>query len=221
MKRRFPRLVLPAVAALAALGAAWGGWATITVESLPDYAAARRPLTLTFTVRQHGTTPVRHLEPSVSARGVGPELRAVAHETGTAGQYTATLNLPEPGEWTLTIHSGFGPSKVALLPIPVVAPGGAPPRALAASERGRRLFVAKGCLTCHVHRDVAGSGMEAAGPELSEARLAAEWVARFLADPSIGTPTPGTSLRMPNFGLADGEIAALTAFLTTARQASR
>ena len=32
----------------------FGGWASITVEDLPDYVVTGQPVKLAFTVRQHG-----------------------------------------------------------------------------------------------------------------------------------------------------------------------
>jgi len=216
--RRFaPGLLLfPAIAAFAL-----GGWAAITVEDLPDHVTAGRPLTLEFTVRQHGVSPLTGLEPRVEARGRGTPVRTVAAPAGAAGRYRATLTLPEPGDWTVTIHSGFGNSKVTLLPIAAVAPGTAP-AALAENERGRRLFVAKGCVTCHLHRAVAGSGTYEVGPELTERPLAPDYLARYLADPSISPTNRGRGAgAMPDLDLDQAEIAALVAFLGGNRQASR
>ena len=45
-----------------------GGWAAITVEELPDYVVVDRPVTLTFTVRQHGVTRLSGLRPRIEAR---------------------------------------------------------------------------------------------------------------------------------------------------------
>lgn len=215
LQRLLPLLVVaPALAAL-------GGWAVTTVEDLPDYATAQRPLDLAFTVRQHGQEPMPGLRPSVEARKDGEALRAVASPGAAAGRYTTRLSLPEPGEWTLTVHSGYGKSQVTLAPITVVAPGAAAPLAPTDAERGRRLFVAKGCVTCHLHRDVAGSGQVAVGPELTAARFAPEYLKQFLADPSIKPLSPGRSEGMPNLRLKPGEIAALAAFVNGERQASR
>jgi len=50
------------------IAAAIGGWAVITVEQLPDYVTAGQPVTLTFTVRQHGVTRLSGLKPSIEAR---------------------------------------------------------------------------------------------------------------------------------------------------------
>ena len=209
-------LLLPAITAFAL-----GGWATITVEDLPEHVTAGRPVSLEVTVRQHGVTPLSGLEPQVEARGPGTPLRAMATSAGAAGRYRTTLTLPEPGDWTVTIHSGFGNSKVTLLPIAAVAPGAAP-AALTASERGQRLFVAKGCVSCHLHRAVAGSGTYGVGPELTERPLAPDYLARYLADPSI---SPTNRARgdgaMPDLDLDQAEIAALVAFLGGERRASR
>lgn len=196
---------------LVPLLAAFGGWASITLDDVPDYAVARQPLELTFTVRQHGFEPLGDLRPRVEA--AGGDLRAVAAATreGAAGRYRASLTLPEAGEWTVTIQSGFGNSRVQLLPLRVIAAGANPPAAPSAAERGRRLFAGKGCVTCHVHADVPGSGTVAVGPDLTGRRLASEYLSQFLANPGIRTQ------KMPNLGLRQPEIAALAAFLNAER----
>jgi mono/diheme cytochrome c family protein len=109
---------------------------------------------------------------------------------------------------------------VELLPIVAVAPGQAAP-VLAAAERGRRLFVAKGCVSCHLHGDVPGSGKVQVGPELTALRLPADFLQKFLADPSIAPVAAGTTFRMPNLNLKESEIAALAAFINGAGGAPR
>src|SRR5947199_50889 len=79
------------------------------------------------------------------------------------------------------------------------------------------LFVAKGCVTCHVHGDIEGSGTVAVGPELTGRRWPAEYLKLFLANPAIA-PRSGT-FRMPDLGLKPQEIAALAAFLNAEHQA--
>ncbi len=116
------------------------------------------------------------------------------------GQYTARLTVPEAGRWTITIHSGFGKSDVTLLPLPALAPGAPTPAALSDAERGRRLFVAKGCVTCHLHRAVNETSI-AVGPELTTRRFAPEYLARFLAEPSAVIPPPAGEVGMPNLHL--------------------
>ena len=196
-----------------------GGWAAITVEQLPDYVAAGQPDTLTFTVRQHGVTRLTGLRPSIEARSGDVTTTALAAPGRETGQYVSTFTLPRAGEWTITIHSGFLNSHVTLLPLQAIAPGATTPLALPERERGRRLFVAKGCVTCHIHGDVAGSGVVAVGPELTDRRLPADYLKQFLANPAIA-PQSGPA-RMPNLGLEPQEIAALAEFLTAERHALR
>src|SRR5574341_2017582 len=132
--------------------AAWGGWATITVEDLPDHLVAGQPVTLTFVVRQHGVRPLDGLKPQLEARAMagGSVVQANATATAGAGRYTATLTVPSPGAWTITIHSGFGNSRSTLEPIPAVVAATRAPQPVAEAQRGRQLFVAKGCGSCHL-----------------------------------------------------------------------
>ncbi len=214
MPRRWLGCVLSGLL-LAPLIAAWpGGWAAITVEQLPDYIVAQQPVTLTFTVRQHGVTLLDDLKPVVVARMAGSEVQATTAKARQSGQYTATFTPPRTGEWTIAIHSGFGNSRVTLLPIEAVAAGSQPATRLAEFERGRRLFVAKGCLTCHVHGQVEGSGVVAVGPDLTERRFAAAYLRRWLANPAAAAQTAAPAT-MPNLRLSPAEIESLIAFINT------
>src|SRR6059058_6668777 len=107
------------------IAAAIGGWAVITVEQLPDFVTAGRPVTLAFTVRQHGVTRLSGLKPSIEARSGDVTTTAAASPGRETGQYVSTLSLPRAGEWTITIHSGFLDRQVTLLPLSVIAPGAA------------------------------------------------------------------------------------------------
>ena len=79
------------------------------------------------------------------------------------------------------------------------------------AERGKLLFAAKGCMSCHTHTGV--SPKTGFAPDLSAPRFAAAYLKTFLADPSIKAPSqPG--LVMPNLQLTHGEIGALVAFLS-------
>jgi hypothetical protein len=112
-----PGLLLPSLMAHA------GGWAVITVDDLPDYAEAAKPVALSFMVRQHGVTPMERLSPSVEATSGRLSARAMALPAGQPGRYVASLDLPSAGDWSITIRSGFGKSDVTLLPLPVVDHG--------------------------------------------------------------------------------------------------
>jgi cytochrome c2 len=87
---------------------------------------------------------------------------------------------------------------------------------LSEAEYGRRMFVALGCVTCHVHRAVGIKGeLSRFGPDLTDRRFAADYLARFLADPSIKQPTNGR--QMPNLALREKDIAPLVAFINADR----
>jgi cytochrome c551/c552 len=219
MTRRIRRLVLPGALLLPLLAAHSGGWATITVKELPDYVVARQPSDLAFTVRQHGVQPMNDLSPVIEARAGKVRTTAKAVRGTAPGEYVVALNLPEPGEWTVTIHSRFGPSSVTLLPLRATGAGALARPTFTPAERGHRLFVAKGCITCHVHRDVKQSGVVKVGPELTDIRYTADYLARFLENPAIKPPTGPN--RMPNLQLAQNEIASLVAFLDAERSRPR
>jgi hypothetical protein len=214
--------------------AAMGGWAVVSVSKIPDAWITGKPLQLSWQVRQHGLARLAGLEPRLEARSASHRVegttRALAEDDETG--YRGTIAFPEAGEWQVTIHSGFGRSRAVLIPWRVVdsirpvrgtveahlATIGV--RELSDAERGRRMFAAKGCVTCHVHRDVPIQGeVNDFGPELTDRRFAADYLARFLADPTIKPPSNGK--RMPNPGLREKDIAPLVAFLTAEPRVTR
>lgn len=211
MQPRTFSVLLPALLVGPILAAGLGGWATITVEDLPEHVVAGQPVELTYTVRQHGVERLRGLKGRVEA-SLGRVERTAAAEAGTkAGQYTATITLSEPGNWTIVIRSGFGNSNSKLLPVRVVS-ANARVAAMLPAERGKNLFVAKGCAGCHTHQNVGAETLADIGPDLTTQRFQADYLAKYLRDPSIKTPTNRTQ-RMPDLELKEPEIAALVAFL--------
>jgi len=71
-----------------------------------------------------------------------------------------------------------------------------------------------------VHRAVEITGqMSAFGPELTDRRLSADYLAKFLANPSMKPATPGKP-QMPNLDMREKEIIPLVAFLTAERRAA-
>jgi mono/diheme cytochrome c family protein len=201
------------LAASASLGAWYGGWATVTVENLPDQLVAGTPYNLTFSVRQHGDNLLGGLSPYIelASKGEHQKVRAVA--TNKTGYYTATLNVPQAGEWSANIETSFGKSNLKLMPISAVAPG-ARSVSYTAPERGQRLFVAKGCVVCHQQAKVAEYNRYEVGPNLTDKRFPAEYLREYLANPSIKPPTI-KGVRMPQLNLNAAEIAALTAFINS------
>jgi mono/diheme cytochrome c family protein len=214
MPKRSMKLAMLAVlaaGAAAALGFTFGGWATITVDDLPQSLTVGQPTRLGFMVRQHGMTLLGNLKPSVVATSGSTNLEVEARPNGVDGHYEASIIVPKTGRWTLELRSGFGPSNAKLYPI-AAYPAGTKYPVEAPMETGRRLFVAKGCVTCHVRGVTDGNVSRAAGPDLTPKRYQAEYLARFLADPSIQR-TPGAQWTMPNLALKQTEIASLVAFL--------
>ncbi len=206
--------------------ASYGGWAVVSVTKVPDAWIAGKPLQLTWQVRQHGVTLLDGLRPTLEARAGARRVTGTTWAIEADGQkgYRGTITFPEPGEWQVTINSGFGRSRAVLVPwrvVDSVTPvrgtveqhlGRMGIAALPEPERGRRMFAALGCVTCHVHRDVGiASELNDVGPDLTDRRFSPDYLARFLADPSIKPPTNGK--RMPNLGLRDKDIAPLVAFL--------
>jgi len=212
-----------------------GGWAVVKVAKIPDAWVAGKPLQLAWQVRQHGESPLDGLKPTLEARSGARVVQGTTWafaEDGQRGGYRGRITFPEAGEWQVTIHSGFGDSKAVLIPwrvVDSVTPiRGTVEEHLATRgiarfsevERGRRLFASQGCVSCHVHRDVPITGQVATfGPDLSDKRFPADYLARFLADPSIKPPTDGK--RMPNLAMREKEILPLVAFINAERQTSR
>jgi hypothetical protein len=203
-----------------------GGWAIVTVRDLPEYAVAGKPLPLTFMVRMHGITPRDGLEPTVAATlGSEPGTLTVitsAVPTRQPGEYTAALVVPLPGSWTIRIDTvEFNES--TLHELPVIAAGRPAPPPLSQPDLGERLFVAKGCIACHVNRELQSGdlvnvfktfGFGSESPDLTGKSFAEANLQRLLADPAA---TRGPDTLMPDLGLTSSEIAALTAFINRER----
>ncbi|HEY8509835.1 MAG TPA: cytochrome c, partial [Steroidobacteraceae bacterium] len=162
-------------------------------------------------IRQHGVELLTDLTPYVELKNGQTELTARAVETNRPGYYTATLNVPKSGDWAATIQTSFGKSRLKLMPIAALDPGSRRMVSFTAQQRGERLFVAKGCMSCHEHAQVPESGEYKVGPVLTKRRFEQGYLRRFLADPSIKPPT--VDARMPNLGLSEADIASLVAFL--------
>jgi mono/diheme cytochrome c family protein len=196
-----------------------GGWAVVSVQDVPDYAVAGQPLTLTYSVRQHGEELMYGLKGSVSARSSsGASVSVPAKATSQHGFYTAAVMLPNAGDWTLVIESGFGKSRGKLLPIRAVESGSRPLPSFTPAERGRRLFVAKGCVTCHTHSDNKSEIGSSAAPDLTDKTFAPAYLADFLTNPKIKPPANKSGWQMPNLALKQAEVAALVAFINSDRK---
>lgn len=191
-----------------------GGWAVVTVETLPEQFVIGTPTTLTFSVRQHGIRLVPGLRANVSANLRDKQINANASPGKEPGYYTASFTLPEPGRWTISIQSGFGASGLTLMPIEAVA-ASATPAPVPIASRGQQLFIAKGCNTCHYHGDTRARPMSPVGVDLTDKRYTDGLLAKILQDPSIVQPTGIWT--MPNLNLNHQEISALVAFINKPR----
>jgi len=209
--RRALSIILASFAAATTISA--GGWAVVTIDTLPEYVSAGEPVAFGYSVRQHGHKLLNGLSGRVIATSRGHQIAADARPGKRDGHYVATLTFPAAGDWSLTVQSGFGGlGTLSLLPLQVVDRG-ARPAPLTASHRGEQLFVAKGCATCH---RVAGKSLPAAllqAPVLVPQKYQPEYLARILADPTLIPPVAGSGFRMPDLGLDAQEIAALVSFI--------
>lgn len=199
--------MLKLVSVLAAGLVGMGGWAVVSIQELPEYFVAGRPYTIEFKVRQHGKNLLNDLEPELIVRSGSIEQR-IAAKAKSPGIYAATFTAPANGPLTLTIKSGFGASNLQLYPAPVIAAGAKAP-SISPVNRGRALFIAKGCNACHTNSDLVDrpdNQQIKVGPELGGRGLARDYVMQKMANPK--------SEIMPNLGLSDAEISALASFLT-------
>jgi hypothetical protein len=219
-----PRMVMASIAGLGWYTAA-GGWAVITVVNPPDVLQAGATYRIEYVVRQHGVTLLQGLRGSLTVQPGGSAAESspvtVTSEPGSStGHYIATIRVPDTDRLSLAIRSGFsggGWGDLTLTSIPVV-PRGKPLPPVAESDRGHRLFVAKGCGTCHVNGDVpefaAMNRVVGVGPELTGRRLEAEYVRQRLTNPSSLPKLGDSPVRMPNLGLSEGEVNALVALIS-------
>src|SRR3990172_8503063 len=101
-----------------------GGWAVVTLDSLPQGVAPGAAFTIGFTVRQHGVTPLSNLDPApqVTARNAqtGEVVRSTATDDGPRGHYVAQLTFPSSGEWNWGIQA-FGGQQQPMPPILVAS----------------------------------------------------------------------------------------------------
>jgi len=202
-----------------------GGWAVISVENPPEVLEAGTSYTIEYTVRQHGVEPLNGLQGHIEITPAsGKTMIMQATRASKPGRYKATFEVPATERVVVMVASGFGPprhSSLTLAPVAVVRRGDPRP-AMASAERGRVLFVAKGCGTCHVNNDVPEWGdnrtLPDYGPNLTGRKLAAQYVRQRITNPASLPPIGGDKVRMPNLGLAEPEVAALVAFLSGPEQ---
>lgn len=122
------------VAALAVSGAAGaGGWATVSLASLPDGVSSGDTWKAQITVLRHGVTPTDGAAPSLTIRNGREAATFKGEPTGKTGAYEALVVFPDPGQWSLEIDNGlvatgYGQSATTTFgPVTIEgAPGGSP-----------------------------------------------------------------------------------------------
>lgn len=219
---RIPVVVAP-VLLLSAVTIFAGGPPIVTVRNMPEYFVVGEPVTLRFAMRARWNgEPLDGHTYGVRATAAGlPEIESAAKGVGIDGEYTATLTLPTPGEWTISIvisqSRGVGWLTTPLLPVKAILPGSPPPEPLSLVARGERFFVEKGCVSCHVNREVP------------EPKLPAHWIHQWVPEgpPNLtGKTFPNDYLRkilangsapMPNLKLTKDDIDALVAYINRDR----
>jgi hypothetical protein len=261
-----------------------GGWAVITLDELPTDVVAGEPLTIGFTVRQHGVTPMNGLDPTVTTVLSNEEqFIVVAKSDDQPGHYTATLTFPKEGNWEWSIQAFSMDQPMPALKVAAIQPASPtkpkPARidpllvsralvfgiavialvrafqrrsrfagalaglclilgigsfmlrattpeveaqgkessksALSQAELGRQLFLAKGCITCHMNSRAADKNeywtIEIGAPDLSNYSAHHDVLFIRLKDPSAAK----SDAKMPNLELKETEIEALIAFINS------
>ena len=225
-------LWIGSVLLLTSLTAYAGGPPILTTSKVPEYFVVGRAETLVFAVRSmcchHGLLDHRDFRVRATAHGQR-KIEIPAIPTANPGEYTATLTLPGPGDWAITVdfygccndHQSPQLHRRALLP------GSRLPDELSLAARGELNFVEKGCITCHIDREVAapehdpwGSRQELESillkngiPDLTGRTFPREYLLKFLANPS----SVRDGARMPNLSLGKDDISALVAFINRER----
>ncbi len=110
MKRLLRVLVssaLLAVPFVAGSNAAAGGWAVSTLDEVPA-PAPREKVTVGFTIRQHGVTPVNIDDVGVEVTGPSGDIEFfAATQQGAVGHYVADVVFGESGVHTWAIRQGW------------------------------------------------------------------------------------------------------------------
>jgi hypothetical protein len=112
------------IALVFAIPAYAGGWAVITLDELPTSVISGEPLTIGFTVLQHGKTPMDGLEPTITASLSGGEKFTVnAQPEGKTGHYSASLTFPKEGNWEWSIQAFSMDQPMPVLTVAPSIPG--------------------------------------------------------------------------------------------------
>jgi hypothetical protein len=121
MRRRLSLGLILAVSMLLLTSPAFaGGWAVVTLDTLPQEVRAGQALHLGFMVRQHGQTPISSVEPFLLATNKDTDemLRIDGRQAGAVGHFEVDVTFPSAGTWEWQITpKPFGPTEFAPLSV--------------------------------------------------------------------------------------------------------
>ena len=208
---------------VAATPTPFGGWSVVTLVDMPEFLEVGKSTTLAFRIRQHGSEIRWDVSPTVSLPDPGAGFvarmfnrnRVHAEKGDTYGVYEATITPEAPGEIAITIDTDVHGWKVELLPMLVVAQDNHPP-AFSEIERGRRLFAAKGCVTCHEKIDdpaLAELTTIRVGPSLTGRTFPTDYLAMRIKNPAENRGTSINGTVMPQLELDVRDIEALVRYI--------
>ena len=188
--------LLTIAAALPAMG---GGWAVTTLDSIPDRFDAGQTYAVSYTIRQHGVTPVNveAMDPSsrTEIRVTDPTSKTLSFpgvRSGATGHYVAQVSFPAAGTWTWEVTQGpFAPQglgTITVLVAGVAAPAAQPPLAAPAGPAATAALGAQAAPVASGPARTAGTlePLLAAGLILALAGAAALLGTRLA---SVGRPT--------------------------------
>lgn len=91
-----------------------GGWAVVTLDSLPRELEVDHSAQIGFMVRQHGVTPMAGLSPRIDLwqSPSAEHVLITAVPSGAVGHYEAALALPSPGSWEWSIEAFGAPQRM-------------------------------------------------------------------------------------------------------------
>ena len=120
MLRKVRVVLILVVLLLVAAPALAGGWAIVTLDSLPGEVRAGETLSVGFRVLQHGHRPTDGALATLNARNeaTGERVSADARQSGDKGHYVVDVVFPSEGQWEWSI-AAFGP-EVQLAPLTVL-----------------------------------------------------------------------------------------------------
>ena len=219
-----------------------GGWAILTVHDLPASLEVGRQTTLQFSLRQHGEELMSGRAPVLQVRSggalLGDRREYPAERTRQPGVYRVTFTPSEVGELRLSVDTDYHGWVARLLPMTVearvvataanggrVATAAASGGAHSAEQRGRALFVAKGCVGCHTKNDDAALKdfhEMRVGPDLTGRSYPAQWLVQKITDPASLRPEGPRAMNiMPQLEVSAAEAQAIASYLNARAVASR